>query len=424
MKSMLTAFAALAALALPAGLPTLVMAQDEVQAEQAPPPNDAGARFQPDESSARPVRNWIEPQAEVQPAQDRRGDRGDQGGGRGNRDRGQGDGGRGDGGQDRGDPGGGWNRGDNGGGNGGGGWNRPDQPPTPPVVTLPPPARTTQDNGGGGGWNRDGDNNGNDGRDRSRGGQEGRGGNGGQDWNRGNERRDRDGGRNGGGQEYATSHDGPQRVAPRGSFADSCSGSYVNQGRLYADCRDTRGNVRGTSIELGRCSSSDIGNNNGLLVCNNVRGDYEGRGGNNGGWDRDRYGGGRTWNGDRHGRDYGGFRNRWDQNDWRRDWNRGRGNDWWRNDRGFRGYSGFRYGFYFAPNYGYYAVPRNYFGQRWSVGSYLPSIFWRYSLSDYRTYGLGYPPPGTRWVAVDTTIYLIDSADGYIIEVVYDAWRW
>ncbi|WP_298161534.1 beta/gamma crystallin-related protein [Brevundimonas sp.] len=79
---------------------------------------------------------------------------------------------------------------------------------------------------------------------------------------------------------------GPQRVAPRGSFADSCSGSYVNQGRLYADCRDMRGNIRGTSIELARCSSSDIGNDNGLLVCANVRGDYEDRGGNNGGGGR------------------------------------------------------------------------------------------------------------------------------------------
>ncbi|AQR63503.1 hypothetical protein BZG35_11630 [Brevundimonas sp. LM2] len=83
-----------------------------------------------------------------------------------------------------------------------------------------------------------------------------------------------------------------------------------------------------------------------------------------------------------------------------------------------------RFGFYFAPNYGYYSVPRSYFGQRYSVGSYLPQVFWRYQLDDYRTYGLGYPPPGTQWVSVDTTIYLIDSADGYIVDAIYDAWRW
>ncbi|MGO4410246.1 MULTISPECIES: beta/gamma crystallin-related protein [unclassified Brevundimonas] len=65
------------------------------------------------------------------------------------------------------------------------------------------------------------------------------------------------------------------RGAPRGSYAQSCSGSYVNQGRLYADCRDRSGRMRETSIELARCSSSDIGNDNGLLVCYNHRGDYE-----------------------------------------------------------------------------------------------------------------------------------------------------
>ncbi len=85
-----------------------------------------------------------------------------------------------------------------------------------------------------------------------------------------------------------------QRVAPRGSYADSCSGSYVNQGRLYADCRDNRGRVRGTSIELNRCSSSDISNDNGLLVCSGHRGQYEDRpgGGNGGGWDDGGWNGG------------------------------------------------------------------------------------------------------------------------------------
>ena len=94
------------------------------------------------------------------------------------------------------------------------------------------------------------------------------------------------------------------------------------------------------------------------------------------------------------------------------------------NDRFFRGWSGVRIGFYFAPGYGYYQVPRNYWGQRYHVGDYLPSIFWRYRLDDWRTYGLGYPPEGTRWVSVDNTIYLIDEYDGYIIDVIYDAWSW
>lgn len=75
----------------------------------------------------------------------------------------------------------------------------------------------------------------------------------------------------------------PQRVSPRGSYSRSCGGDYVNQGRLYADCRDLRGNVRGTSIELNRCSSHDIRNDNGLLACGPVRGEYEDRRGGNGG---------------------------------------------------------------------------------------------------------------------------------------------
>lgn len=108
------------------------------------------------------------------------------------------------------------------------------------------------------------------------------------------------------------------RVAPRGSYADSCSGSYVNQGRLYADCRDIRGNIRGSSIELARCTSSDIGNDNGLLVCHNVRGDFEDRGGgrpggggnNGGGWGGNNGGNnGGGWGGGNNGGGWGGGRN-------------------------------------------------------------------------------------------------------------------
>ncbi len=123
-------------------------------------------------------------------------------------------------------------------------------------------------------------------------------------------------------------------------------------------------------------------------------------------------------------RDYREFRQRFNSDQWRRDWNRRHSADWWRNDRRFRGYSGLRVGFYFAPGYGYYQVPRSYWGQRYYEGQYLPSIFWRYQLNDWRTFGLGYPPEGTRWVLVDNHIYLIDEYDGYIVDVIYDAWRW
>lgn len=118
------------------------------------------------------------------------------------------------------------------------------------------------------------------------------------------------------------------------------------------------------------------------------------------------------------------YRNRFDSRRWQQNWNRNNRPDWWRNDNRFRGWSGIRTGFYFAPGYGYYSVPRTYWGRSYYAGDFLPSIFWRYSVNDYRTYGLGYPPPGTRWVYVDNSIYLIDEYDGYIIDVIRNAWRW
>lgn len=75
-----------------------------------------------------------------------------------------------------------------------------------------------------------------------------------------------------------------ERAAPRGSYSRSCGNAYVNRGRLYADCRDRNGRTRGTSIELNRCTNSDIANDNGLLICGRVRGSYEDRPGGGGGW--------------------------------------------------------------------------------------------------------------------------------------------
>ncbi len=106
----------------------------------------------------------------------------------------------------------------------------------------------------------------------------------------------------GAGQEFAPQiPGGPERVAPRGDYRDSCSGEYVNRGRLYADCRNNRGNIRGTSIELNRCANYEIRNNDGLLVCGPNRGEYEDRPGGGGGGRPDRP--------DRPGGGWGGGRN-------------------------------------------------------------------------------------------------------------------
>lgn len=106
----------------------------------------------------------------------------------------------------------------------------------------------------------------------------------------------------GAGQEFAPQFPGgPERGAPRGNYRDSCSGEYVNRGRLYADCRNNRGNIRETSIMLNRCSDYEIRNNDGLLVCGPNRGEFEDRPGAGGGGGRpdrpDRPGGG--WGGGR-----------------------------------------------------------------------------------------------------------------------------
>lgn len=74
------------------------------------------------------------------------------------------------------------------------------------------------------------------------------------------------------------------RGAPRGDYRQSCSGEYVNRGRLYADCRDRRNQIRETSIELNRCADYEIRNNDGLLVCGPNRGQYEDRRDDDGGW--------------------------------------------------------------------------------------------------------------------------------------------
>lgn len=105
----------------------------------------------------------------------------------------------------------------------------------------------------------------------------------------------------------ATPAEAQQRGAPRGSYARTCTEAYVNQGRLYADCRDTAGRMRSTSIEVNRCGNYDLSNRDGLLVCGPHRGTFENRGRpeqNNrpgGGWDNgpNRPGQGAGWNNDR-----------------------------------------------------------------------------------------------------------------------------
>jgi Ni/Co efflux regulator RcnB len=124
------------------------------------------------------------------------------------------------------------------------------------------------------------------------------------------------------------------------------------------------------------------------------------------GWDRNRAG--QDWR-----RDHGG----WDNNaPWRRN------RTWWRGNPGWRLYAGQRIGFFFVPAFGYVSVPVEYRTRYWQAGDQLPNWFWRYQVRDYWNYGLPQPPPGCIWVWVGNDIALMDSSDGYIVDIRHNAW--
>jgi Ni/Co efflux regulator RcnB len=275
---------------------------------------------------------------------------------------------------------------------------RPAEPPRPDRPTRPDPSSRPDQTGPGGGQDR--------GRGQGRGGGQTGGQPGGQTGGQGRDRSGQDRG---------------NRPAPPTDRGDR-PGRPDGRGAGGQDGRDNRTDGRQDRRDYRSDGRQDRRDDRG--GGRQDRRDYR----SDGRRDRqdDRRGDRRDDRGDRREdrREYREFRNRFDSNRWRSDWNRSHRSDWWRNDHRFRSYTGFRIGFYFAPGYGYYSVPRSYWGQRWTVGDYLPSLFWRYQLDDWRTFGLGYPPAGTRWVVVDNQIYLIDQYDGYIIDVIYDAWSW
>lgn len=61
----------------------------------------------------------------------------------------------------------------------------------------------------------------------------------------------------------------PGAGVPDGSYRRSCRGAYVSGGRLYAECRDHRGDWQRTSIDLASCRGRDITNIDGRLTCSN-----------------------------------------------------------------------------------------------------------------------------------------------------------
>ena len=142
---------------------------------------------------------------------------------------------------------------------------------------------------------------------------------------------------------------------------------------------------------------------------NGGRGDWNGRD-NNGGRDNNA------------GRDNG----RGDNNAGR-DNNGGRDNNRW-NGRGAghnhnNAFDAFRRAFNAPRHYhhGRYHRPSGYYYQRWTLGAFLPSLFYTqsYWISDYEDFDLSDPPRGTVWVRYGDDALLIDRYTGEVIEVEY-----
>jgi Ni/Co efflux regulator RcnB len=131
------------------------------------------------------------------------------------------------------------------------------------------------------------------------------------------------------------------------------------------------------------------------------------------GWNRGVTGPDRDREGQQWRQAHGGWDN---QAPWRSNRN------WWRGNAAFRLFSGERIGFFFIPGFGYVSPPVEYRTHYWRAGDQLPNWFWRYQVRDYWNYGLPEPPDGCIWVWVDNDVALIDADDGYILDIVHNAW--
>jgi len=98
--------------------------------------------------------------------------------------------------------------------------------------------------------------------------------------------------------------------------------------------------------------------------------------------------------------------------------------DWWRYDRAFFGFgfTGVRVGFFFVPDRGYIALPRQYRNRIWRPGDYLPAWFRAYAVRDPWRYGLPRPPRGCVWIWLNGDVALIDRRDGYILDIARRVW--
>ena len=93
------------------------------------------------------------------------------------------------------------------------------------------------------------------------------------------------------------------------------------------------------------------------------------------------------------------------------------GGDWWRSHRGFEHYRGHRFGFWFAPGFGYYQVDPQWYDYDWQVGVEVPYELRTYYVNDYWDYGLPAPPYGCAWIFLGDQVVLIDLNTGEIVQI-------
>lgn len=95
---------------------------------------------------------------------------------------------------------------------------------------------------------------------------------------------------------------------------------------------------------------------------------------------------------------------------------------WWRGNTLFVGYTGPRAGYYFAPGYGYYAIPRGYVGRPFVVGAVVPVSVRRYVIVTPAMYGLRPPPANCQWYYAGTNFVLANVSTGVVIQSVAGGW--
>lgn len=61
-------------------------------------------------------------------------------------------------------------------------------------------------------------------------------------------------------------------AVPRGSYRDSCNGTYMSGWTLIASCRDSSGRWNSTSLDTRACGDRDVANLNGRLSCSGIGG--------------------------------------------------------------------------------------------------------------------------------------------------------